>query len=113
VTGLTGCRVDILPTVFAAEDVVDLFPLQVRPLDILHSGLQERVVSSLQAKGATGQGRTNPFLERELVRTGGTPPLVAARSFDQAELIRAIRTAVRCVYSRAAYNGSGVEQRVW
>jgi hypothetical protein len=69
------------------------------------------VVSSLQAKGATGQGRTDPFLERELVRAGGTPPLVAARSFDQAELVRAIRAAVRFVYSRAASKGSGVEQR--
>ena len=34
--GLTGGRVDVLPTVFASEDVVDLFPLQVRPLDILN-----------------------------------------------------------------------------
>lgn len=39
--GLTGCRVDILPTVFASEDVVDLFPLQVRPLDVLFTGKRD------------------------------------------------------------------------
>lgn len=56
---------------------------------------QDRSAPTGQRKGERVEERTDPFLEGELVRTGGTPPLVAARPFDQAELVRAIRATVR------------------
>lgn len=57
----TLCRVDVLPAVFAAEDVVDLFPLQVRPLDILCApprkcqlcfSIRSQLVSAARVEGA-------------------------------------------------------------
>lgn len=99
----TARRVDVLPAVCAAHDVVHLLALQVRALHVL---LDEEEGGGVEGEGERGglssrfkhapqsaSKDTHTLVERVLVGARGAAKLVARCALDEAELVGAVGAA--------------------